>query len=359
MLVIELEGDGQLSRDLAAGGVFVPGCALRLAEECDLVVRGANHQLLLPARVVYVDAQRGAGLELIGFSLEVKARLAELEPLGQAPEVVDEPSIDDAAADAAIEDWVLGEQARLDDGSSTAGNPEPAPLIDLEALHDVADDDLAITVSDAGDADGDTADARGAVGLGDAGELDDLAAGTGTSSSELDTLAGNTDAFDTLEPDPGLGPDDAADRGARGARRTSPPRAARNVHERLRGLTLTAQLKLAASGEQHERILLERLYGKNVWETLLRNPRLSPPEVSRIARYGTLPRVLLDVIVGNSAWLQVPEVRRALLSNPRLATDQIIKVLRLMPKHEVKLAAVQTAYPYAVRNAAKMVLRSD
>src|SRR5262249_25260317 len=134
-------------------------------------------------------------------------------------------------------------------------------------------------------------------------------------------------------------------------------RRALNVHERMRGMNLATQLKMAATGELHERIVLERLYGKNVWETLLRNPRLTAPEVSRIARYGSLPRIPPELIVGNNAWLQVPEVRRALLSNPRLATDQIMKVLRLTPKHELKLAAIQTAYPQAVRAAAKQLLR--
>jgi hypothetical protein len=124
-------------------------------------------------------------------------------------------------------------------------------------------------------------------------------------------------------------------------------------------MTLAAQIKLAASGELHERIVLERLYGKNVWETLLRNPRLTPPEVSRIARYGSLPRVLLEIILGNATWLQVPEVRRALLANPRLGTDQILKVLRLTPKHELRLAAIQTAYPHAVRQAARLLLRGE
>jgi hypothetical protein len=151
-----------------------------------------------------------------------------------------------------------------------------------------------------------------------------------------------------------LGGDGAPRDHARGSRPI-----ARSVHERLRGLNLAAQLKMATSGELHERIILERLYGKNVWETLLRNPRLSPTEVSRIARYGSLPRVLLEIIVGNNAWLQVPEVRRALLSNPRLAADQIMKVMRLMPKHELKLAAIQSVYPHAVRNVAKLLLRSE
>ncbi|HSD88951.1 MAG TPA: hypothetical protein VLB44_15595, partial [Kofleriaceae bacterium] len=132
-----------------------------------------------------------------------------------------------------------------------------------------------------------------------------------------------------------------------------------NVHERLRGLTLAQQSKLAHNGEVSERIVLERMYGKNVWEALLRNPRLTGPEVARIARMGALPRPLMEIIVGNGGWLQIPEVRRALLSNPRLGNDQIIKILRMLPKHELKLAAMQTAYPYAVRDVAKRLIKEQ
>jgi hypothetical protein len=137
------------------------------------------------------------------------------------------------------------------------------------------------------------------------------------------------------------------------------PDVPKNVHERLRGLNLAQQLKLAHAGEVSERIVLERMYGKNVWEALLRNPRLTGPEVARIARMGALPRPLLEIIVGNGAWLQIPEVRRALLSNPRVGTDQVIKILRLVPKHELKLAATQTAYPMAVRTAARQLLKES
>ena len=132
-----------------------------------------------------------------------------------------------------------------------------------------------------------------------------------------------------------------------------------NINERLRGLTLAQQIKKANSSDPNERTVLERMYGKNVWEALLRNPRLTAPEVARIARMGTLPRIMLEQIVNNGAWLQIPEVRRALLGNPRLGTDQILRVLRLLPKHELKLATATTAYPMAVRDAAKRMLKDD
>ena len=130
-----------------------------------------------------------------------------------------------------------------------------------------------------------------------------------------------------------------------------------NVEERLRGLSTTEQLRLAREGSQSERVVLERIYGKAVWETLLRNSRLTVPEVARLAKMGTMPRPLLELIVSNAAWLKSPQVRRALLANPRLAQDMVQKVLALLPREELKLVPQNTAYPAPVRMAAKAMVR--
>lgn len=130
-----------------------------------------------------------------------------------------------------------------------------------------------------------------------------------------------------------------------------------NVQERLRGLSVNEQLRVARDGTVTERTVLERLYGKVVWEALLRNTRLTVPEVARLARMGTMPRPLLELIVSNPAWLQVPQVRRALLSNPRLSQEQVHKVLLLLPRDELQLVPQITAYPATVRMAAKGLVR--
>jgi hypothetical protein len=135
--------------------------------------------------------------------------------------------------------------------------------------------------------------------------------------------------------------------------------AAKNVYERLRGLNLNDQMKAARDGELAERIALERLYGKTVWEALLRNPRISPPEVARIARMGQLPRPMLDLICASTAWLRTPEVRRALLGNPKVGADVVARILRMLPKHELKLVPQQTTYPSSVRDAARRILKGD
>lgn len=132
---------------------------------------------------------------------------------------------------------------------------------------------------------------------------------------------------------------------------------ASNPHERLRHLSTTEQLKVARGSDASERLVVERIYGKGVWPALLTNPRLTVPEVARLARKANMPRPQLEQIVANGGWLQSSQVRRALLSNPRLTTEMIVKVLRLMPKHELKLVPSQTTYPTAVRNTARRLFK--
>jgi Tfp pilus assembly protein PilZ len=134
------------------------------------------------------------------------------------------------------------------------------------------------------------------------------------------------------------------------------PAAKGSPHERLRGLSLADALRVAREGEVTDRVVLERIYGKVVWEALLRNPRLTVPEVSRIARMGAIPLPLLEIIVGNASWLASPTVRRALLGNPRLAGDLMLKVLRATPRHELKLIPKQAVYSQTIKAAARKLL---
>ena len=134
------------------------------------------------------------------------------------------------------------------------------------------------------------------------------------------------------------------------------PKQGQNVHERVRSLTQQEARKLARTGNYAERLALERAYGKAVWELLIQNPRLTHPEVARIARMGTLPGPQVEAIATNPAWLASPEVRRALLGNPRVTGPLIDKVLRALPKHELQQVPKQSCYSTQVRNLARSML---
>jgi hypothetical protein len=131
---------------------------------------------------------------------------------------------------------------------------------------------------------------------------------------------------------------------------------AKSLFERIRGLSNVEQQRLAASGTIQERVALERAFGANVWEALLSNARLTVPEVARIARKGTLPRQLVEDIAGHASWVAAPEVQRALLGNPRSTTAVVTKVLHALSRSDLQLVPQQTAYPQAVRSAAKKML---
>lgn len=129
------------------------------------------------------------------------------------------------------------------------------------------------------------------------------------------------------------------------------------VQQRVRGYSGAEMIRRAKEAELPERTALERVYGKGVWEMLLHNPRVSPPEVARIARKGTIPQSIVDLITANPAWLAKSEVRRALLSNPRVSGSALDKVLRALGRRELSLLVKQTAYSMAVRNAARKLLK--
>jgi hypothetical protein len=132
---------------------------------------------------------------------------------------------------------------------------------------------------------------------------------------------------------------------------------AQSLQERIRRLTAAEQQKMASHGGMQERLLLERTFGPTVWEALLSNPRITPPEVARIARKGALPRPVIETIASNNAWAAAPEVQRALLSNPRTGSHLIPKLLRALSRSDLALVPTQSAYPAAVRAAAKKMLQ--
>jgi hypothetical protein len=126
-----------------------------------------------------------------------------------------------------------------------------------------------------------------------------------------------------------------------------------NIHERIRQLSLRERESTGRSGMLAERVALERAFGGSVWESLLQNPQLTAPEVARIAKNGSLPIPLVSIIVGNGGWLGSGEVRRALLSNPRVSGLNLDRVLRATPRVELKQVAQMTAYRSEVRAAAQ------
>jgi hypothetical protein len=169
---------------------------------------------------------------------------------------------------------------------------------------------------------------------------DSSAASEGNAGMDTNEQNADSDDFD-LEPEPSP-PDDSP--------------LALNAYERVRKLGSRERERAARQGQLSDRLALERVYGSAVWEGLLQNPMLTPPEVAQIAKKGTLPQPLVAMIVANNGWLASGEVRRALLGNPRVSGNQLDRVLRATPKSELKQIASVSPYRSQVRVAAKKLI---
>ena len=126
-----------------------------------------------------------------------------------------------------------------------------------------------------------------------------------------------------------------------------------DLYSRVRHYTTAEQLRVAREGDYRERVALESVYGRVVWDVLLHNPRITAPEVVRISRSPKLPKHLVETITANASWLAVSSLRRSLLMNTRVTGAALDKVLRATPRAELTLIAKQASYPVAVRQAIK------
>jgi hypothetical protein len=64
----------------------------------------------------------------------------------------------------------------------------------------------------------------------------------------------------------------------------------------------------------------------------------------------------VTIIVANGSWLASGEVRRALLGNPRVSGANLERVLKAVPKVELKQIAQMSPYRTQVRSAAKKLI---
>lgn len=136
-----------------------------------------------------------------------------------------------------------------------------------------------------------------------------------------------------------------------------PPDRAKGLYDKIRAMSVRERETCARSGALSERVALERCFGASVWEGLLHNPQITPPEVARIARNGTVSVPLLSVIVANGGWIAVGEVQRALLANPRLSGSALDRVLGALSSSDLRRVSQQTAYRAPVRQAAQRLMK--
>jgi hypothetical protein len=342
LLTVEVEQSLRCGRAFLSQPSPVP-----VLTDCVLVLVHPEHggELRLPAQVVMAN-EHGTGLSLTTLTAQ---HLSELNAFA------DSSLPPTAAADAAPAEE---RTATLQPGATTtpppgATTPPPgATMPPAATLPPGATMPPAATLPPT--AAGDLDSGQGLEEEQDAQPLESAESSADSDSDPLDCADDSLDSLDFPRSD-----EQDLEYGSEPASGSSRPveLQTESRQDRLRHLSAAEQVKVARRGELADRLAVERLYGKQVWEALLQNPRLTIPEVARIARKGTVPKPLLDIILDNPGWIKADAVRRALLTNPRIGAESVMKLLRITSKHELKLIEKGTAYGVVVRETARKLLR--
>ncbi len=125
-----------------------------------------------------------------------------------------------------------------------------------------------------------------------------------------------------------------------------------SLWERLRNLTPPQKVLLAPKADRVTRALLVQDSDPQVLFALLKNPRLSLDEVVRIAKSSFLSFQAAELILKTSPWMGNLDVRVALIQNPKTPVPFALRILPTLPDSEVRAIAKGAATSQALRQAA-------
>ncbi|MHB8798468.1 MAG: hypothetical protein ACYDBY_08390 [Thermoanaerobaculia bacterium] len=125
-----------------------------------------------------------------------------------------------------------------------------------------------------------------------------------------------------------------------------------SVWDRLRGLGRVEKLLLAAKADRVERMILAQDSDPQVLYSLLKNPRLTPDEVIRIAKSPYLTFQTAEAMMKSTQWFSNLEVRVALIHNAKTPPAFALRILPTLPESEVRNISRGAATSMALKVAA-------
>ncbi|MBI4854942.1 MAG: hypothetical protein HY819_24345 [Acidobacteria bacterium] len=125
-----------------------------------------------------------------------------------------------------------------------------------------------------------------------------------------------------------------------------------NAWERVRALSRTEKLLLAPKADRSERAILSQENDPQLILYLLKNPKIGTEEVARIAKSPLINASIAELIIKTSQWANNPEIKIALVNNPRTPTPLSLRILPSLPEPEIRQIAKGNAINQSLKQAA-------
>lgn len=138
----------------------------------------------------------------------------------------------------------------------------------------------------------------------------------------------------------------------------SPGGAELSAEQRIRAMSPSLRVMLAARADGEERTILGRDADPRIVEYLLKNPGITLEEVRRLAARLNLHQGHFATILRNPSWMGDEQLRTILARNPRLPEFMADQVLQTLPTPALKGMAESINTTASTRRAAVRVLLS-
>jgi len=131
-------------------------------------------------------------------------------------------------------------------------------------------------------------------------------------------------------------------------------------YQQLLDMVVADKIKLALTGDKEWRNLLIRESNKLVNTAVLKNPRITDPEVLAVAKNRTSSEELIRLILLNKEWVKKYDMKKALVEHPRTPLQQAMRLMGFLSEKDIKeLAKSRNVSQAIVNNARRLVMAKD
>jgi len=128
-------------------------------------------------------------------------------------------------------------------------------------------------------------------------------------------------------------------------------------YQELLEMQVSEKIKMALTGDKEWRNLLIREANKLVCTAVLKNPRISEPEVLMVAKNRASSEELIRIILLNREWVKNYDMKKALIIHPRTPLQSAMRFMTFLSEKDVReLAKSRNVSQAIVNNARRMLM---
>jgi hypothetical protein len=124
----------------------------------------------------------------------------------------------------------------------------------------------------------------------------------------------------------------------------------------IKNMSVKDKMLLASKADKAERAVLLRDLNASVARLLIRNPRISESEIAQMAKDFAAPADVLEMVAKNRKWIQNPDIRLAIVKNPRTPTPLAVAQLNYLQVKDLAVLAKSQNIRETVKNEAFKIL---